>query len=160
MNEIKTCLLYTSIGFLPRPFILPAQQLLEELASLDVFHVTGTQRLDAELGIVAIYNRDILSLHIVEITGKQHRHGGLAHTALLVAQGDECASFAHKLSNCGLIIVLMFSLFLLFNGLSGSWDMARYGWHIPVSYTHLDVYKRQEIYHGTSKLRIRYLGEK
>lgn len=30
------------IGFLPRPFILPAQQLLEELASLDVFHVTGT----------------------------------------------------------------------------------------------------------------------
>jgi len=25
----------------------------------------------------------------------------------------------------------MFSLFLLFNGLSGSWDMARYGWHIP-----------------------------
>lgn len=41
----------------------------------------------------------------MEITGKQHRHGGLAHTALLVAQGDECASFAHKLSNCGLIIV-------------------------------------------------------
>ena len=24
----------------------------------------------------------------------------------------------------------MFSLFLLFNGLSGSWDMTRYGWHI------------------------------
>lgn len=65
------------------PVFMPAQQLLEELASLDVF-MSRERNLDAELGIVAIYSRDILSLHVVEITGKQHRHGGLAHTLWLL----------------------------------------------------------------------------
>lgn len=49
----------------------------------------------------------------MKITGKKHRHGGLAHAAFLTAHGDKDTSFAHRLPNDWLIIVLLSRPFLI-----------------------------------------------
>jgi len=37
----------------------------------------------------------------MKITGKKHRHGGFAHSAFLIAQGDKNTLFAHTLQMVG-----------------------------------------------------------
>ena len=74
------------------------------------FHILGipaAQRLDTELGIVTVHDCDVISHYVMKITGKKHRHGGLANAAFLTAHGDKDTSFAHRLPNDWLIIVLL-----------------------------------------------------
>ena len=73
------------------------KQPLEVFTLFHALRITGTQRLDTVLRVVTVHDRHLPAFDIMEITGKKHRQGGLADSALLVAQGDKDTSFAHTL---------------------------------------------------------------
>ena len=75
------------------------EHLLERLALFQVFHVASAKPVHTVLRIIAIHYHHALARHVMEVTGKQHRHGGLAHAALLVAEGDKERPFVHTLSS-------------------------------------------------------------
>ena len=95
------------IRLFARPVELSAQHTLEIHVLFHILGIPTAQHLDTELGIVTVHDRDIISHYVMKITGKKHRHGGLAHAAFLTAHGDKDTSFAHRLPNDWLIIVLL-----------------------------------------------------
>lgn len=101
------------IRLFARPVELSAQHTLEIHVLFHILGIPTAQRLDTELGIVTVHDRDIISHYVMKITGKKHRHGGLAHAAFLTAHGDKDTSFAHRLPNDWLIIVLLSRPFLI-----------------------------------------------
>ena len=65
------------------------RECLEIEALVDKFRFTFTQSVDAVLRGVAIYDGDIVTLHVVEVAGGKSRDGRFSNTSLLCCECNE-----------------------------------------------------------------------
>ena len=63
--------------------------------AFDVLQVTLAHVLQAELGIVAVHDCHVVSLHIIQVTRHQHGECRFAGSSLLGGEGDEQGFFLH-----------------------------------------------------------------
>lgn len=66
-----------------------ARESLEIEALVNKFRFTFTQTVDAVLRVVAVYDGDIVALHVVEVVGGKSRDGGFADASLLCCECNE-----------------------------------------------------------------------
>ena len=83
------------VGTLADALELVVRQLAQVRVAFDVLQVALAHVLDAELGIVAVHNRHVIPLYIIQVTRHQHGECRFAGSSLLGGEGDEQRFFFH-----------------------------------------------------------------
>jgi len=94
-NRVAGTAPHNRVGAFADALELLVCQLAQVRVALDTFQVAFAHVLDAELGIVAVHDRHVISLHVIQVTRHQYGECRFACSSLLGGEGDEQRFFFH-----------------------------------------------------------------